>query len=308
MITEALIFQILLIEDNPGDVRLIQELMREIPTATSELEHVPRLAAGLARLEEGSTDLILLDLSLPDSHGLNTVNRVHAEASHLPIVVLTGADDQGLGIAAVQRGAQDYLVKGQVDAQTLERAICYAVERKRLAEQLRLLSLTDDLTGLYNRRGFMTLGHQQWKLAQRTKRGFLLFYLDQDLLKQINDRFGHQCGDAALLKTAHVLKQTFRTSDILARVGGDEFAALAIDGTDGAANIVAARLRKHLDATDPHAPGYPTTFSLGIARFDPDHPVSLEELMAMADRAMYENKSKSKSSGLFSNPVPIRSE
>lgn len=289
---EGHIFQILLFEDNPGDVRLIQELMREIQTAPFRLEHVARLAAGLARLEEGGTDLILLDLSLPDSHGLDTVARVHAEASHLPIVVLTGADDQALGIAAIQSGAQDYLVKGQVDARTLGRSIRNAVERKRLVEQLRLLSLTDDLTGLYNRRGFMTLADQYWKLAQRTKRGFLLFYLDQDHLKQINDRFGHKSGDAALVQTARVLKQTFRTSDILARVGGDEFAALAIDGTDYAAEIVAARLRKRLDEITPHSPAFPTSFSLGIARFDPDHPVPIEELMATADKAMYESKFK----------------
>jgi len=128
----------LLIEDNAGDARLIEEALAETPDAPFALEHVDRLSRGLARLAQPpAVDVVLLDLNLPDSHGLETLVRVIGHAPRAPILVLTGFDDEASAIAAVHRGAQDYLIKGQVDGRLLARAMRYAIERKRAEEALR---------------------------------------------------------------------------------------------------------------------------------------------------------------------------
>ena len=128
---------VLLVEDNPGDVRLIEEILIETEGASFDLMCAERLSKGLDRLASDDVDVVLLDLSLPDSHGLDTFARVYEEAPQIPIVVLSGVDDEALAIQAVREGAQDYLVKGMADTDILVRSIRYAVERKRAEEELR---------------------------------------------------------------------------------------------------------------------------------------------------------------------------
>ncbi len=135
MISENI--RILLIEDNPGDVRLIQEMLKEAHSLHIDLIQVDRLDTGLKLLGEDSFDAVLLDLSLPDSMGLDTLNKINANTSGLPVVVLTGLADENAGIAAVQAGAQDYLIKGQVNSAILLRSIRYAIERKQAEDALR---------------------------------------------------------------------------------------------------------------------------------------------------------------------------
>ncbi len=130
--------RILLVEDNPGDARLIREMLAEAGGASFEIDWAPQLAAGLEKLSRGEIDLVLLDLGLPDSRGLETFVQAYAQAPQIPFVVLTGLDDQTLALSAVRQGAQDYLVKGQTDGGLLLRAIRYATERKRIEEDLRL--------------------------------------------------------------------------------------------------------------------------------------------------------------------------
>ncbi|MFQ6080818.1 MAG: PAS domain S-box protein [Candidatus Bathyarchaeia archaeon] len=129
--------KVLLLEDNPGDARLIREELAEVRDALFDLECADRLSAGLERLAAGGIDVVLLDLSLPDSRRFDTFAKVHAQAPEVPIVVLTGLDDEELAVKAVRRGAQDYLVKGQVDSNLLVRAMRYAIERKWAEEALR---------------------------------------------------------------------------------------------------------------------------------------------------------------------------
>ena len=163
--------------------------------------------------------------------------------------------------------------------------------RVRMEETLRALALVDDLTNLYNRRGFLTLGQQQLKAANRAKRRMMLLFADFDGLKQINDSFGHPEGDRALIETANVLRETFRESDIIARIGGDEFLVLAIE-TDGfPAKVLTARLQENLEARNAKGDlRYKLSLSIGIARYEPERPCSIDELVARADRAMYEKK------------------
>ena len=128
--------KVLLVEDNPGDARLIREMLAEVKVTSVDLECADRLSIGVERLAKGGIDVVLLDLSLPDSHGLDTLARALAEAPGVPIVVLTGFEDEGVAVQAVQKGAEDYLVKGQVDGYTLVRAMRYAIERKRAGAEL----------------------------------------------------------------------------------------------------------------------------------------------------------------------------
>jgi diguanylate cyclase (GGDEF)-like protein len=164
-------------------------------------------------------------------------------------------------------------------------------ERKLVEERLRFLSFHDELTGLYNRRGFRTLCQQQVKIAERTRKGFLLIIVDLDRMKWINDTLGHQAGDRALTETANILKQTFRGSDIMGRIGGDEFAILTVQASGETKQVLAQRLKESLDA--PNKSGdhpYTLSFSTGVASYDPEHPSSLDELIAQADTLMYEEK------------------
>jgi len=151
-------------------------------------------------------------------------------------------------------------------------------------------ALMDELTGLYNRRGFLALGDRQLRLARRSDRSLLLFFIDLDGLKEINDAFGHTEGDAALMWTAEALEATFRDSDVIARIGGDEFAALAIEASGQSEACIRQRLTEYLNSVSRKASDYKFSVSLGTARFDPRNPVSIRELIAEADRAMYEQK------------------
>ncbi|MDH7485259.1 MAG: response regulator [Anaerolineae bacterium] len=132
------VIRVLLVEDNPGDARLIREMLSEVREVTFDVQRADRLSASLERLAEGGIDVVLLDLSLPDSQGLETFARVYAQAPEVPVVLLTGLDDADLAVRAVREGAQDYLVKGQLDSGLLARAIRYAIERHR-AQVERLL-------------------------------------------------------------------------------------------------------------------------------------------------------------------------
>ncbi len=164
-------------------------------------------------------------------------------------------------------------------------------ERVRLRERLRMLSLADPLTGANNRRGFFHLAEQELRFANRSKSALLLLFADLDGLKDINDALGHKEGDQALKETAEVLRETFRESDIIGRVGGDEFAVLAMGAPATTANRIRARIRERLDARNARQNRrYQLSFSAGIADYNPDNPCSLDELMARADALMYQEK------------------
>ena len=137
MMMDNISISILLVEDNPGDVDLLQEVLTETDTVTFDLTNVEELAHALAYLGVAQWDLILLDLSLPDSQGLETLVKVHSQVPEVPIVILTGFQDEAFGLQAMRLGAQDYLVKSQVDEHLLIRAIRYAIKRKRADEKLK---------------------------------------------------------------------------------------------------------------------------------------------------------------------------
>jgi diguanylate cyclase (GGDEF)-like protein len=153
------------------------------------------------------------------------------------------------------------------------------------------MALIDDLTGLYNRRGFQALGKQQMKIADRTRKRLSHLFVDVDNLKNINDRFGHREGDLLLLETADLLRSTFRESDLIARIGGDEFVVLAMDVASPTQEQWTARLEEQLRSRNAHPDRrYPLSLSLGFAYYDPEFPCALSDLLDRADSLMYEQK------------------
>ncbi len=285
------VIRVLLIEDSPGYARLIQETLKDAENVNFDLVHVGSLSDGLSHLNNKSTDVVLLDLNLPDSSWPGTLLDVLAKAPDVPVVVLTGFDNAEMAVKAVQSGAQDYLVKGQIDMNLLIRSIRYSIERQRMKMELRAMSLTDDLTGIYNRRGFMTLAQQQLKMANRMRVGLLLLFADLDGMKSINDTFGHLEGDRVLVDTAEVLKETFRESDVIARMGGDEFAVIALEESEFSDEVIISRLQKNLAARNAgkNRP-YALSLSIGITHYRPEDPCNIDELLEKADKLMYEQK------------------
>ncbi|MBU1055737.1 MAG: PAS domain S-box protein [Proteobacteria bacterium] len=168
-------------------------------------------------------------------------------------------------------------------------------ERKMMEQEIRELSMRDQLTELYNRRGFITLAEQQLKSAKRTKRQMTLLFLDADDLKTINDTLGHEEGDKALYNTADILRQTFRESDIIARIGGDEFAVLVVDSTDMNSKIITQRLLQNINIFNTSkVRKYKLSLSWGTAIYDPDSTLTLDKLMSIADGLMYTQKRSKK--------------
>jgi diguanylate cyclase (GGDEF)-like protein len=185
---------------------------------------------------------------------------------------------------------------GSLDTATLDHLVKRVAQSARkqsiLGREVRSLAVTDELTGFFNRRGFMAAAAQQLKLARRDRQNVVLLFCDVDNLKGINDSFGHREGDLALFRVAGALEETFRDSDVLARLGGDEFAILAWEASVPDVETMLSRLGKHLKKVNAHETRYHLSLSAGVARFDPHSPVPLGELIAVADQDMYRHKSQ----------------
>jgi diguanylate cyclase (GGDEF)-like protein/PAS domain S-box-containing protein len=174
------------------------------------------------------------------------------------------------------------------------RGIDRDITRRKLAEdKLRELSLIDELTGLNNRRGFLTLAAHQVSIANRLKHRLILIYVDMDNMKAINDTLGHKFGDQAIADMAAILRLSFRSSDIIARIGGDEFVGLALESSEYSSEKIVTRLRHNLDAHNKVADRpYQLAMSVGVSIYDPGHPRSLTELIEQGDQEMYGEKRK----------------
>src|SRR6266852_3482009 len=290
---------VLLIEDNPGDVRLIREMLAEGEDALFELACVGRLSQGLEYLATRSASLVLLDLSLPDSYGFDTFLKVYAHSPKVPIIVLTGFDDQTVALSAVKTGAQDYLVKGKLDRELLLRSMQYSIERKRYQEQLEYQANYDALTGLPNR-NLLRDRLRQSVFAQRFVRSIGVVFLDIDHFKFVNDSLGHNTGDKLLQNVAERLTETVRDGDTVARLGGDEF-ILVLNDQPGQEVIYRAMQRimnRVAEPIDIDGQELMVTCSAGISLYPQDGP-DVETLLKNADAAMYQAKEKGRNNFQF---------
>jgi len=298
-VRSAAVHKVLLIEDNPGDARLIREMIDEDPDAPFSLSCADRLARGLEQLSAGDTELVLLDLSLPDSSGLDTFAKVYAHSPTVPIIVLTGNSDQTVALSAVKSGAQDYLVKGRCDRELLLRSMQYSIERKRYQVQLEYQANYDALTGLPNRNLLHDRLHQAVQ-GYRLPRTVAVAFIDLDHFKFVNDSLGHSVGDKLLKGIAERLRAVLREGDTVARLGGDEF-VLILNGQPSEEVIFRAMQRITSAVAQPmtiEGKELIVTCSGGISLY-PQDGLDVDTLLKNADAAMYRAKEQGRNNCTF---------
>jgi PleD family two-component response regulator len=256
--------EVLLVEDNPGDAGLIREALRDASLVRFRLTVVERMAEAEERLRGGGHDIVLLDLSLPDSSGFDTFRRARTEAPQIPIVVMTGTDDEAVAVRCVEEGAQDYLVKGRVDDALLARALTYALERHRLQSELRGLAVVDPVTGLYNARGFFMVAQQVLRLAPRLGKAFGLGWLTLRGFGDVLRAGGAGETEMLLMEIAESLRRAFDESAVLGRMGEGQFAVLALEEPPGSVGPALERVRAALARRAEDSGGAPLRPAAGI--------------------------------------------
>ena len=297
---EAGHLKILLVEDNPGDARLVREMLVDAGRDETAVVGVDRLSDGLRRLGAESFDAVLLDLSLPDSQGLDTLKTLHAQATGVPLVVMTGLEDEEVAARALRQGAQDYLVKGRFDGDLLLRAVGHAIERTRSGRLVHYLAHHDGLTDLPNRILFQDRLHQAVEHARRNRQTLAVLFLDLDHFKKINDTLGHTVGDELLIYVAARLRGCVRASDTVARVGGDEFTILLPEIARVEDVTTVAEKIMQVFATPIILGEQELTVSASIgASLYPNDGEEAETLVKSADAAMYRAKEQGRGNCQF---------
>jgi diguanylate cyclase (GGDEF)-like protein len=289
-------YSVLLIEDVPLLAKITEQMLKKAPSNRYTLTQRSSLAEATAILKTDEFDIVLLDLNLPDSTELATLSAALEVAPDVPIIVMTASQSHETGFRAIKMGAQDFLLKGDFNYLVLDRAIVYSIERHRLQRTLRQLAVVDELTGLYNRRGFNTLHPDiMQQVRDEDARGYLCFF-DLDRFKQINDELGHQKGDEALVEFSSNLRSIFRRDALLVRLGGDEFVAMGIEREPNQVTEAVHALEIVLSVRNG-MPGaqFSLEASSGVAYFNREGPASLEEVTALADAALYRNKESRRS-------------
>jgi diguanylate cyclase (GGDEF)-like protein len=307
--------RILIAEDDPISRRVLAVQLgkwgHEVISTQNGLEAWDALHTDDAPL------VAILDWMMPGMDGVEICRRMRQEKTDSPtyIILLTAKSRKENVIEGLEAGADDYLTKPfdrhelrvrlQAGARIvelqenlrervkeLEEAI---IEKEHAEQELRNLTLTDHLTGLYNHRGFFTLAEHVAKVGKRSRQQSLLIYADMDGLKQINDTLGHTTGSKAIAKLAEILQQTFRDCDIVARLGGDEFTILCPNVCSDQADGIIQRLRDNLQAYNNAADNdFSLSLSLGAVPVDHTDNLTLEEQIAAADRSMYRDKQRRK--------------
>ncbi|HWL16321.1 MAG TPA: GGDEF domain-containing response regulator [Opitutus sp.] len=284
--------KILLIDDDRMQFRLTQAHFRNFRGESFELQWAETFEAGIAKLLSGDYAACLLDYQLGPRNGLELIRQAVAAGCRTPIVFLTAESSERVDIEAMNAGALDYLVKGEISSHSLERSLRYALKLGDTLEALRQLATRDQLTGLLNRREFDRILAEETERAQRFGHSLALVMVDIDRFKAINDTHGHPIGDAVLRDVARRLAEEVRTVDRVARFGGEEF-ALVIMESDAEAAMAAARRASAAMEREPvwanETLPLTVTVSAGVAALPADAE-SAEELVRAADRALYAAK------------------
>jgi len=281
--------EILLVESDPVDSRRLTHMLRAWGGSKCRLRRAHKLREAKRYLYDAQADVALIDLSLPDAQGLDVLIQAQQTAPAVPLVVLTTMPDDSLATQALQLGAQDFLVKSEINPGQLARSLSFAIARQQAQLHLRSLSLMDKLTGLHNRRGFISLAEQHLKLSSRQGVRSTLIFIDVDNLKYVNDNFGHREGDYALQQVGVLLRDCFRESDIIGRLGGDEFRVLLSDTGRNGDLLARERLVRLVSRNNENSRRrYGLSVSLGMV--DVSGPHELEQQINRADALMYEHK------------------
>ena len=281
----------LFVFDGRDDFRHPDRTIIDDGSVDCDLVDVERLNGKLQRLGAQQPQVVLLDSTWPAARLLKAAMRVREAMPKVPVLLLPDLRNEFFGTPAVQAFDDSPPMARRSKRASMLEAIRYAVRQHRVQQKLMDMALTDELTGLYNRRAFRVLASQSLRLAHRMQRRLLLVFADLDGLKQINDHFGHREGDRALSRTADAIKTFFDgKGDIVARLAGDEFVALVEEppGTD--MEQLCSDLRACVAARGAKEHRYELSLSVGVARFSPGSTGSLADLLAEADEALYRHK------------------
>ncbi|WP_040899595.1 diguanylate cyclase [Xenococcus sp. PCC 7305] len=320
----------LLVENNKRDAFLLRKKLVKTEEVQFNLTHAERLETAVSFLHQESFDIVLLDLSLPDSKGLETLLTLEKIAPNLPIVLLTGFKDEIIALKAVRQGAQDYLVKEQTTTDVLVRSINYAIERMHYLEKISqseerlqkvnqqlerqvknftfqlehqnkelkklfLLATTDRVTGIANRYRLEDFLEREWGNAIRNQIDISIIMVDIDYFKSYNDTYGHLEGDRCLKKVAQTIDMTIkRSKDLVARYGGEEFIVILPNVELAGATRVAKNIQAEINVLNiPHINSLISdrlTVSLGVASTIPTINSAASALITAADQALYRAK------------------
>jgi two-component system cell cycle response regulator len=282
--------RVLIVDD---DKNLLKFIRAALESEGYQCETAMNPLSALELVGKGSFDIMITDIILPEMNGLELTKKAKKMKPHMAIIIATGYIDTFSYDKAIEAGASDFLKKPFTVKELAAR-----VRHVRIVEEMRNLALRDELTGLYNRRGFFTLIEHQLKLAKRKKTGMFLLYADLDDLKLINDTWGHREGDVALIETAKILRKNYRESDIIARIGGDEFVVFPAGTSDDDSEKILDRLHNAFLHHCAHSNlAYKLSISAGMSFYNPESPCSIDELLALGDKSMYERKTKKNSNG-----------
>lgn len=292
--------RILLVESDAWDAGLVQEAIDELEEQRyrtilpwqMDLYHAESLAEALTALDQNTFEVILLTLDLSDSKALHTFLRVRQKASACAIVVLSYLADEHTALAAVREGAFAYLLKEELDCFPLARTLRSALERQQAIVARAELPLLDELTSLISRDGFVLLGEQSLQLAARWERPATLFLIELTAFSLLEDVYGHQAHDLALIETGHLLRNVFAQSDVVARLQGNTFGALCFDSLDQI-EPVEQRIERHFAGTAAGpAPRAPLSYVTGNSTLHPTASTNLDILLLDAQRSLQASKER----------------
>jgi two-component system cell cycle response regulator len=268
------------------DKRLLEIFKTALSLEGYQCETASSAESALELINKTSFDIMLTDIRMPGIEGFELTHKAKKIIPDMAVIIMTAYAEEFSYDNAMEAGASDFIKKPFTLNELMAR-----IQHVKLQEKVRTMAVTDELTGLYNRRGFFSLAEKLLQLCKREKKGIFMLYTDLDGLKKINDTFGHKEGDMALIDIANILRNNYRESDIIARIGGDEFVVIPIGTTEDSAKIATSRLQKSIEIHNSEINrSYKLSLSFGIAYYDPENPCSIDELLVQGDKLMYEQK------------------
>jgi two-component system cell cycle response regulator len=268
------------------DERLLEIFKAALSLEGYQCETASSAESALELINKTSFDIMLTDIRMPGIEGFELTHKAKKIVPDMAVIIMSAYAEEFSYDNAIEAGASDFIKKPFTLNELMAR-----IQHVKLQEKVRTMAVTDELTGLYNRRGFFSLAEKLLQLCKREKKGIFMLYTDLDGLKKINDTFGHKEGDMALIDIANILRNNYRESDIIARIGGDEFVVIPVGTTEDSAKIATSRLQKSIEIHNSEINrSYKLSLSFGIAYYDPENSCSIDELLVQGDKLMYEQK------------------
>ncbi|MEQ8709445.1 MAG: diguanylate cyclase [Rhodospirillales bacterium] len=299
------VIRVLMLDDNEDDYRITRKQLAEIRRERYELDWTSDNDDALTAMANNSYDVYIIDYLLGPKTGLDVLREAIDKGCVKPVIILTGVEDWVVDNNVMEAGAADYLVKGEITPEVLERSIRYSIQQARMAQRLYHMAHHDQLTGLANRALFWDRLEHLLKVARRTKQIVGVAYLDLDGFKRVNDEMGHNAGDELLKIVADRLVESMRDSDTISRFGGDEFVVLIENMPERSHSQIVGKkivdvIKQPIVIDGSQAD---VSASVGIALY-PDGGQSADDLIKNADTAMYEAKNGGKNQfRIFDQPL-----